>query len=240
MTNALFNGGNDDQIIAGEIEALKAKHLKEDGTIDVDSLLKAKAHADRHINRIETEQAGLREDLKVRTTLEDLVSRLQTPNNVNQEPPVNSPNTPHSEIDVKKAIKEELSEFQRQAQYQQNIAYVQAELMKTWGSDYTSKLKAKARELGESEDDLGALAASKPKVFLALVGAGEKQIYNPAPPSSHRITSSGNHAQSHGIKGKAYYDKMRRENPSLYWEVSTQKALHAEAEQVGMEVWSKS
>src|SRR5690606_939152 len=124
-------------------------------------------------------------DLKTRQTLEELLARTNSQSNVNAEPPVNSQNNqnPPSEVDLEAKLNAKLSEWERKKTYEQNAALVRSELQKTWGSDYLSKLEAKARELGESLDDLAQMAQQKPKVFLKLVGVeGERSVFNPAPP----------------------------------------------------------
>jgi hypothetical protein len=240
MTNALFNSDGSENDLSSDIEALKTRYTKADGSVDIDELLKAKAHADKHIKNVEAERAGLYEDLKGRTALEELVSKIkETPNNVNHEPQVNSNNaTPLSEQDVEAKLDAKLSAYRKQLQYEQNVEHVKSELSKMWGPDYQAKLKAKARELGETEDDLGALAAAKPKVFLKLMSEGEKQIYNPAPPSSSNRMQSN--VSNGNAKGKSYFDKLRKENPSHYWSIAVQKELHTAAASVPKEVWEKS
>lgn len=224
MTNDLFNSADPDNGLVNEIETLKSKFVKEDGTIDADALLKAKAHADRHIRNIETEQAGLREDLKTRLTLEEIAAKIEASKNVNSEPQINTPSTPQSEVDIDKLVDAKLSAYQKEQLYEQNINYVSAELTKAWGPDFQSKLVAKARELGESQDNLIAMAQSKPKLFLTLVGATgtANNSYTSAPTSS--VRSNGSFKQA----GKTYSDfrKLRRENPQLYWSQTTQKEMH--------------
>lgn len=223
MTN-IFNSGSDDQNTTSEIEGLKNRFKKEDGSIDVDKLLEAKYHADKHIKNIETEQAELREDLKARTTLEDLMTRIEaSKNHVNSEQQINTPVTPTSEVDIDKRVDAKLSAWQTAQLHEQNVRYVESELQKNWGPDYSSKLRAKARELGESETDLAIIAQTKPKAFLAMMGATKQDSLFNAAPSSQVRTDVNNKSQ-----GKTYKDfsKLRRENPTLYWDPATQKEMH--------------
>lgn len=240
MTNALFNGSTQDNGVDSELEDLKARFTR-DGVLDAEALLAAKVAADKHIKNIESENAGMRDDLKSRTSLEDLVRQIKTvPNNADSEPQVGDPVTPPSADDWKNELKNEFSNYKRQIQSDNNVAYVQQELIKLWGPNYHDKLKARARELGESETDLGNLAAVKPKLFLELVGAKPTPAVSPytAPASTYRAPSTP--ALPAGVKGKSYYTKLRKENPDLYWSVAMQKEIHQAAEAVGIEIWEKS
>jgi hypothetical protein len=237
MTNSnIFNSslsGNDQSDNEVDIESVKTRFLKEDGSIDVDGLLKAKAHADKHIKNLEIENTGMRDDLKTRQTLEELLAKTQSqPNlNVNAEPPVNSNNqNPLSDTDLEAKLNAKLSEWEKKKAREQNAAYVRSELSKAWGSDYLSKLEAKSRELGESLDDLAEMAQNKPKVFLKLVGAeGERSVFNPAPPSSQFRSNAQNSQQN--TKTYSWFQNLRRSDPSTYWSVATQKELHRIAEE---------
>lgn len=240
MTNEIFNSATSDNEVTSEVEALKGRYTKADGTIDVDGLLKAKAHADRHIKQVEAEQAGLREDLKVRTSLEELVGKINTAPPVNTPQEVNSPN-PLSDQDIEKLLEQKLEQRDISRTRKQNVDYVMAELSKVWGPDYAAKAKAKARELGSTETELGAFAERNPKAFLKLmIGDTEtKSVFNPAPPSSqHRSQPTSSSS------GKTYADftKLRRENPNAYWSVETQKEMHRLMREAGErgEDWTKT
>lgn len=232
MTNSnVFNSPEGDSQTEVDLDTIKTRFQKEDGSLDIEGLLKAKAHADRHIKNLESENTGMREDLKTRQTLEELLARTQSQSNVNTEPPVNSnEQNPLSEVDLEAALNAKLSEWEKKKAREQNAAYVRNELAKTWGSDYLSKLEAKSRELGESLDELAELAQSKPKVFLRLVGASEgaKQTFDPAPPSSSYRPNSNNNQNT---KTYSWFKNLRQTDPSTYWSVATQKELHRIAEE---------
>jgi hypothetical protein len=223
MTDDIFNSANTDQELASELTTLKTKYTKEDGSIDIDGLLKAKAHSDRHIKHIETENTGMREDLKTRTTLEELIAKTTAPNNVSPAQQVNSQEAT-SEVDIEKRIEAKFSNLLAEQTHKQNIDQVTAELRKAWGNDYYAKAQAKARELGESEADLSDLAKRKPKVFLKLMLGDERTVFNPAPPANqYRPTTESNRS---GTKTWATFQKLKAENPSAYWSIEVQKELH--------------
>lgn len=231
MTNVFNNvspngrdSGTPDQEILSEEEALRARYTREDGSLDIDGLIKAKAHADRHIANVEREQAELRSDLQARLPLEDLVSRIEAAKSINPAQQVNAPVIPASEVDIEGRIDAKLSALQKTNLHKQNVAMVQNELTKAWGPDYSSKLKAKARELGESEDDLQVLAQERPKMFLRLM-VGEAGRFNDtysAPSTSVNRTSYS----APNPKGYGAFQKMRNEDPSRYWSTATQREIH--------------
>lgn len=225
MTDDIFNSADADQVLASEVENLKARFTK-DGVLDVEGLLKAKAHADKHIKQVETERAGLYEDLKVRTKLEDLVSKIkETP--VNHEPQINSNATPLSEEDIERKLNEKLSIRDREYTYQQNVNKVVGELTKIYGNDWQNKVAARARELGETTEYLTELAKTRPQLLLKLVAGDERSVYNPAPPSNEFRTTS----QQPSGKTWSSFERMRKENPSAYWSIETQRELHKLADE---------
>lgn len=220
MTNVFsdFNSTTEEDEINATINSLKTKYAKEDGTLDLDGLLKKAAHADKHIRTLESEAASRNSDEKVSRTLEEILAKIEAKSNTSgeqrqeSETPVTSRTEP---LDLDKLVEAKLNAYETKKAYERNIQHVTDELSKTWGPDYVTKLKAKARELGESEQFLNDLAATRPQTFLKLVVDKQQGVFdtfNPAP-QGQRISNTGTKT---GPKTYADFEKIRKENPTLY------------------------
>lgn len=215
---------------------LKSRFANEDGAIDVEKLLDAKAEADLTLMGRETEMDELRQDLTTRATLEQVLARLEQ----RQTPDVsNSGNNPSEQNGPKEIAQREVEAFiaaalekEKQKDTQaRNRQEADAELSKVWGATATTKIAAKAQELGVSKEFLDELKASQPKAFLRLVLAGEQPKQDPSavlPPRSTATLTSGNQ-----VKDYAYWQRVRKENPSFYHSIEGVRERHKMAEILG-------
>lgn len=190
----------------------------------VEDLARGKIESDNHIKRIQEENRLLREEMNSRARLEELVEKLSKPTT-----PSNEHNQSHREPETSNApsniTKDELEKFykeqRRKESEEKNLNDVVTELTKTFGSNWKSKVQEKARSLGLSDEDAFNLAKSKPKVLLELLGNQRTAERNPvAPASSVNLPNALN-----GVKDWAYYEKLRVENPKLYYSGPVQKEV---------------
>lgn len=207
---------------------------------NVDEALKALHHAQQHIPRVEAEAQGMRDELKSRLALEDLVNKLQS----SQEKSAGDSNSevippqseiPNQEADEPKGLsREQLAELVQQtlAQEQQksvfdtNVDKVASELEQKWGPGYRSLMTEKAKELGMSAEDLLDLAGKSPKAFFNTVGVSSAPAQNSndhAPPRNSQGTP--NPLTGNTGKDQKYYSNLRRENPNLYWSKEIQNEI---------------
>lgn len=226
MTNVFddFDPQTEDEITA-TIESFKTKFAKEDGSYDIDQLLKKAAHADRHIKTLEREAAERGSTDTVAAKLEEVLAKIEAKNNANGEQhrgSETSTETPRNDVDIEKLLNDRLSAYDAKNARERNRQFVRDEMAKAWGDNATTKMRARARELGEDINFLEQLAAERPQVFLNLmIGTQQAGVTDyQAPQSSHRITSS-----SSSKKTYADFEKMRKENPSLYKSKAVQDEL---------------
>ncbi len=212
-----------------DFDTYKKRFAKEDGTVDLDGLLKKSYNQETHIEKLEDEGNRFRDDLKSRTTMEELLAEIKR----SSKTPNSSDDTQHLPNDVDKnppnvdeAVKSHLSSFKQELAYERNTEFVKTELTKAWGPDYVSKLRAKAKELGETEEFLSNLAATKPKTFLSLVNPATSKVADYSPPKNELRTPAG---QSFGLNNYADFEKVRKEDPNLYWSPSVQNKLYEAA-----------
>lgn len=206
----------------------------------VDDALKALHHAQQHIPRVEAEAQGVRDELKSRLALEDLVDKLQKAQaeagvsnpgeppqneqpNEQATPPV-PPATGLTKEELEALVQRTLVQDKEQSSFNTNVDTVASELQAKWGPGYRSMMAEKAQELGMSQEDLLALAGKSPKAFYNTVGVSTApaQATNPhAPPTSQGRPASPNS----NARTWDYYTNLRRENPSLYWSKETQNEI---------------
>lgn len=193
-------------------------------------LLKSRLDADEHIRRIERENADLRVDLQARQAIEDALAKLSTPSsNEEQKPIVERNETPLTPQEVEQIIERELAKRTTQNTVAKNQAMVVDTLKKAWGDNYSAKLRARAKELELGEEFLTQLAQTQPQAFLKLVDAKPASDPNyPIHPTSTRHVPVGTTE-----KTWKYYSKMRRENPSQYHSLETQKEMFKQAQKLG-------
>lgn len=207
-------------------------------------LAKSKYEADRHIQNLEQEQNELRQELNTRLKLEELMKTLSEPkapeaskhqNNEDGGERRGDPNK-NSEVDIEKTV-EALLNSRLEAQHKQNnVAVVKDELTKRWGKQYLANVDKVLSETGMSREQFADLAATNPKVVLALADKVAPSQSNPndpllsAPRSTQRIVGS---PQSSNEKNFKFYEKIRKENPRRYFSPEVQGEMHRMARQMG-------
>lgn len=217
---------------------------------DENALAKAVVHAQAHIERLEQEQAGLREDLSKSLKLEEVVNKMTEHNEalkaVTPTPGLADPNpvTNNETIEninpgnmtpeqIQELVQNQIKSAEQVRAKETNMSQVKDKLREVWGNNYANTLAQKASDLNVGTDFLDKLAAEQPKAFLELVGANKTQepVTNVAPPSSS--VTIGNPGSGTGTRNKNYYTKMRRENPQAYWDPKTQMQMHEDASNMG-------
>jgi hypothetical protein len=192
-------------------------------------LLKAKLDSDNYIKRLEQEQAELRADISARLSVEEALAKLQqTSSDDEQQSHERQASTMTPEM-IQEIIDRELSKRTQQSTVERNQAKVLDALKSAWGDNYTSKLNARASELGLDKEFLTQLAQTKPDTFIKLVVPTTQQTYrnDHVPPTGRSGVTSNNE------KTWQYYNKMRRENPKQYHSLETQREIYAQATKLG-------
>jgi hypothetical protein len=209
----------------------------------VEDLVRGKLEADRFIEQIKQENQELREDLATRARVEEVIGRLN-PNTSSQKPTEETP--PNHEgnpsegaaskpVDIDAAITAALEKRETANRQTSNVNEVKSTLSKVWGDGYASKLAEAAATLDMSKEDLNRLAANNPKLFYRAIGVDpnaarqEESLFTP--PSS-AINAEVSTSQG-VVRNKAYYDKMRRENPTEYFKPHIQNQRFQDAARLG-------
>lgn len=217
---------------------------------DTEALAKGKEEADAHIARLESELAEIRQDFNDRA-LEDYLrfkADREVAKAVPETPAVSGidPNAQNNGLDaesIRKLINETLTQEQTKAVRDANVRTVQNELVKVWGPAYVATLRDKATELGLGEDFLNDVAAKSPKAFLSLVGASPKEASRNVvtPPVTSGMQSMGvMHGNAAGVRGKTYYDNLRKQDPAKYHSKEVTIQRHNDALRMGIEAFNNS
>ena len=229
----------DDNREVNYLEEMKKKFAKADGELDVEALAKGKYYADKHNSDIERELAELREDFKTNLTLEKVMAEIKA---VRTQAPSND-DTNHREEQngggdsakyvTPEQVKQLLEQEKTKLNQERNVQNVVDTLKSKYGADYTEKLDEVARKFDYSRDELGALAADKPTRLLKMVddlapAKPQEQLFG-APVSSRRTVAPGNT----GTKNYAFYQKMRKDDPSKYHTLAVVREMHDMAEKLG-------
>lgn len=207
-------------------------------------LAKGKVQSDAFIEQLKNElkvartaAEKLQDELKTRSTLQEFVDQMKT--NANPSPPPAKQPLLEGGDDVSKLTPDTIKQLVEQtianksiAQREtENLEFVRSKLVETFGQRYETKLRERTKELGMTEDEMTRLATQTPKAFLTLV--------NPTQPQTQGLYSPASSVNTEGFrttgtsKTWAYYEKIRRENPRLYFAPSTHNEMMEQATALG-------
>lgn len=204
-----------------------------------EALAKSKAEADLFIERLKTEQLGLRQELNSRVKMEEFLDKLNTfqsksPTNDLDAPGAKKDDTQRlTSEDITKLLDTKLSERERQQKAFQNVEVVKQKLQETLGPNYATKLEQMTSTLGLSKEFLNSVASSSPAAFLKLVGVEEKKAGDLffSPPKSQMNTEG--FRPTGDKKDWDYYEEIRKKDPRKYWTSTVQNEMHLQAQKLG-------
>jgi hypothetical protein len=102
---------------------------------------------------------------------------------------------------------------------------------KKFGDKAGQVLKTKSQELGMSLDRLKEIAAESPTAFFQLIGVSAQKPSMAAAPQSS-VRSEGFNPNS-ADRDFDYYQKLRKENRSLYYSPKVQNMLIQDRQRLG-------
>jgi hypothetical protein len=218
--------------------------VKGDNWKDPEVLAKGKLEADGYIKTLEDQLAQMRDDLGKQEYSKQLLDQLQnkatSPVNVNAVVPNNNNNNGSTNTDgntqpqvseesLKSLVEQTLTKRDQDNTIKQNLAIVDAELEKSYGTEATNTIKKKSAELGVSIQRMQEIAAESPTAFFALLGE-QKKSFSPMVQGSVR-TEGVNMASTD--RDWNYYQKLRRENKTTYYSPKVQKQLMIDRQRLG-------
>lgn len=206
---------------------------------DLEALAKGKLEADRHIGEITKTLDELRAELAKQDYAKSLLDTMSKGSETRTEqPPPNTPspsnteNTTQSASDIESLVEKVITEKEKNRTVSQNIAVVGEEMERQFGDKAGQILKSKSQELGMSIDRLKEIAAESPTAFFQLIGvnAQKKATMNTVTQSSVRSETFNSNSQDRDFD---YYQKIRKENRSLYYSPKIQNMMLQDRERLG-------
>jgi len=208
-------------------------------------LARGKYEADLYVRTLERQKDELRSDfLKLkdeqaaRAKLEDLIdqwSNKQQSSSDNTQ--ANEQQTTKPVIDSKEIeslVSSKIQEHELTKKQQENFAQVRTKLKEHFGSNYQEVLKQQIDNLGLNEDFINDLARRYPTVLYKTLGLDQEQRESfQSPPRSNQ--RSDNFAPSTTKRTWSYYQKIKKENPKLYYDPKTTVQMHNDAIALGKE-----
>lgn len=221
---------------------------------DIAEVLKRDKHAQHHISSLEEENKNLRDNftsvqekidaLEGRLTsqkkLEELLTGKYTSNNQDQGEDLNSihkennnsndMNTPTNQgldqSSIDSMISERMNEYMTQRDQEKNLNAAKAELGSLFKDKADDHVRTVAESNGLSFEAAQDLAKSNPTLFNNLfVNPYKTSSQAPTPTQGRQSSSSVPESQGNEITME-YWNKMRRENPTKFQSVQTQRAFH--------------
>jgi len=200
---------------------------------DLEALAKGKLESDRHIAEITSTLNELREEVKkqeyAKTLLETLQNKGVDSGTTKTEEPTQSRTsatentTQNREMDIEALVEQAITKKEKARTFEQNVATANEAMIAQYGDKAGEVVKSKAQELGFSVERLKEIAAESPTAFLQLVtGSPKKPTEKVAMEGSVRQDSLTSNTSDRTFD---YYQKMRKENKSLYYSPKTQRLL---------------
>lgn len=199
-----------------------------------DALAKGYANLERHARTLEAENAAARAE---RDALKATQNNQSNPSELNGQAqpnpqdhgdltPTNNSPTPNPD-DFRSQIKEQIRAMNDEDRAKTNMDEAARQLVTLFGSEAgaSDAIRKRANELGVSVEWLRDSASRSPNAFYATMGVTPNQVdrSTPSPNPEVRMT------QNSGAKNFEYYDKIRKEDPKLYFTPRIQTEMLAAA-----------
>jgi hypothetical protein len=206
-----------------------------------DDLAKAYANVEGHAKTLERENAEIRARLDVieanpNPPNEDNRGREPAGNEDNRQPPPNQAPKPSGD-EFRSQIRDEVKALNEAERVTANIEAAAKRMVEVYGDTAKANeaVTRRAAELGVSVDWLKDSAGRSPSAFYATMGISQGSSHStPASGGNVRMDSS-----SPNVKNFEYYDKIRKENPKLYFSTATQTEMMAEARNQGSDFYKR-
>lgn len=209
---------------------------------DPDQLAKAYANIERHARQLEAENAEARAKLDTLQATNNNSNNSQPPR---QDPPRQDDNpnpapnpTPREDVDLRSQIQNEIKAVTAEERARNNIETTAQKMVDLYGSPAAANeaVRKRANELGISVDRLRDSAAESPSLFFASMGvpATGTDRSTPAPQSDYVDRGAQGNRQNF-----EYFDKLRKDNPKLYFSAATQKEMMAQARIQGADFYKR-
>lgn len=196
---------------------------------DVSALAKGKAYADASIDILKRKVDELQSELNGKMNMEAFLQEMRKSREVPDPTPPSTPDAGNFNApDLDAKFEEYIQRREAKVRAETNLEKVTRVMEQNFGAEAKLVVNKKAKDLGMSLQDLQNLALRSPQAFLSLVGASEQATRSaPGLPSSGLNSTS--HQPNQGLRGKKFYEKMKRDDPKLYNDPKTTASMMRDA-----------
>lgn len=202
---------------------------------DQGAAAKALAFGQHHIQSLEYENKGLREELtkvlersRAQASLQEMVDQIkqeqvaQPQQQEAQKQPTIDPTAVESLIDRR------LTERETSRKEQENFQLVKDKLEEKWGRNYHEPLNREMRRLGL--DNVDDLAKRSPQLLIEALGLTKQQdnSFQAPPGTSQRFVPQGQPKRDWD-----YYEDLRRKDPVKYYSGETTRQMQEDYQRMG-------
>lgn len=202
-------------------------------------LARGKMEADAFIKKLETENAEMRELLAKAKSVEQLVEEFKkVTTGAEPSPSAGVDTKPPLDVSaVEKLVEFTIDKKATEAQQLTNLAMVGEVLARKFGTPDAAAagLRYKAKELGVTMEALKEMASHTPKAFFKLMDIAESEAQAPTVTTVKSEINTSAMPQTGVLQQGTYawYSKMRRENPALYFSPKTRRQMEADLQRLG-------
>lgn len=200
---------------------------------DPATLAKGYVSAQEFIKKLQQEKDELLQDLKKQDYAKEVLETLKSPKPAVVPPETQMQTAPAvTEQDLKALIQETITSAERQKTAEQNVKTVDQKLNEMFGTEAAKVVEERRQELGLSKEKLKEIASESPSAFLRLIGEPQTKSDNRTVQGTVN-TSAGLFNQNTSVRNFQYYQKLRKEKPSLYHSPATRRQMEADAVAMG-------
>jgi hypothetical protein len=207
-------------------------------------LAKGKYEADLYIKTLERKFDQLREDYvkldtdyKTREKLEELMDRINKPNQSSNEQPLVNDRDKRPSLDpeqIENIFSKKLQEYELSKKQTENLNAVKVRLKEQLGTNYQAALKQQIEDLGLTEDDVNALAKKSPAAFFKTLGLDQlpqQESFQPPPRSTQRNDSFK--PKGADVRDWDYWQNVKKTDPKRYYTPETNIQMLKDYEDLG-------
>ncbi len=202
----------------------------------IEDLAKGKAEADKFIEQLKKEQAELRSDLDQRLSAQDLLEEIRKEREAQLQTssaPSEGNTTPSlGQDDIANLVTQTIEQRETQQTAENNILAVDRKMKELYGDKAQEVMLQKASSSNISVDFLKDIAAKSPNAFYNVLGLSTQKPTTPTL-TTGTVDTSGTQTNTSSGNTWADFEKMRKENPKLYWKPETQMRILKEKQEQG-------
>jgi hypothetical protein len=222
MPDSLFEQETDLSQQQTDDNIAKVIAAKGDTWSDPNVMAKGYLSSQEHIMTLEAENAQLKEGASKNDYMKEVLDRIEAgkakptdgePATKLQVSTETADNQSVTVEQIKGLVTEALTENEATNTANQNLVETKAQLTKAFGTEAQAKINARTTELGMTKERMDQLASESPTAFMSLMGEAPVKQQNTQLESALNSTDALTQPSQ---RNWAYYQKMRKENPTVY------------------------